>query len=801
MTALEVASRRSFRRQIILTFVVGFFLVIAAFSVYLVESERKRSHLESIDQATGLAQSLAASSLSWVLANDVEGLQEVVLSLRNYPEFRYAMVISPPGRVLAHSDAAKVGQFLADEKSLALLKAPPENRIMRDDESVIEVAVPVSVGNRLVGWARIGMGREGSFQELRRLMLENVFFVLVATILSLLAAMLIANRLGQRIGLLVKVAEEVQAGNFATRAIIPGAEDEITRLAYSLNQMLDALARNEGKLREASHYTRSLIEASLDPLVTINPDGKITDVNEATMRATGIAREALVGSDFSNYFTEPDKARSGYREVYARGFVTDYPLAIRHVSGAVTDVLYNASLYRDEKGEVAGVFAAARDVSALKRAEQDRLAHLRFLESMDRVNRALQGTNDLDRMMRDVLGVVLAIFDCDRAWLFYPCDQDATSFRVPMEITRPEYPGAGILNVDVPLPSDMAQNLREALESADPVTYAAGTEKPINKVSAEQFGVKAMMMTALYPRSGKPWAFGLHQCSYARTWTSDELRLFQEIGRRLADGLSSFLLFRDLREEREHLEELVATRTAELTKSNDGLEAANRELEAFAYSVSHDLRVPLRAIDGFSRILLEDYSGKIDDEGQRLLNVVRDNTVRMARLIDDILAFSRAGRSEITPAPIDMDGAVRAVLEELKPATAGRKLTFDIRPLAPANGDAAMIRRVWTNLIDNAIKFTAPRLDAVIEIGSTAGKKETTYYVKDNGAGFDMQYADKLFGAFQRLHGSEFPGTGIGLAIVKRIVARHGGRVWAEGKVNEGATFYFALPIREDSHA
>ncbi len=198
-------------------------------------------------------------------------------------------------------------------------------------------------------------------------MLGSALFVLAATVLSLLAAILIANRLGHRIGLLVKVAEEVQAGNFATRAIIPGGEDEITKLAYSLNHMLDALARNEGKLREASHYTRSLIEASLDPLVTINPDGKITDVNEATMRATGIAREALVGSDFSNYFTEPDKARSGYREVYAKGFVTNYPLAIRHASGAVTDVLYNASLYHDEKGEVAGVFAAARDITERKR--------------------------------------------------------------------------------------------------------------------------------------------------------------------------------------------------------------------------------------------------------------------------------------------------------------------------------------------------------------------------------------------------------------------------------------------------
>ncbi len=163
MAALEIPTRRSFRRQIIVTFVVGFFLLITAFLVYLAVSERKQSHLESIDGTTGLAQSLAASSRSWVLANDVEGLREVVLSLRNYPEFRYAMVISPSGRVLAHSDAAKVGQFLADEKSLALLKAPPENRVMRDDESMVEVAAPVSVGSRHVGWARIALGREDEF--------------------------------------------------------------------------------------------------------------------------------------------------------------------------------------------------------------------------------------------------------------------------------------------------------------------------------------------------------------------------------------------------------------------------------------------------------------------------------------------------------------------------------------------------------------------------------------------------------------------------------------------------------------
>jgi PAS domain S-box-containing protein len=257
----------------------------------------------------------------------------------------------------------------------------------------------------------------------------------------------------------------------------------------------------------------------------------------------------------------------------------------------------------------------------------------------------------------------------------------------------------------------------------------------------------------------------------------------------------------ELRQQHKHLEELVAARTAELSKANEGLESANKELEAFAYSVSHDLRVPLRAIDGFSRILLEDYSATLDAEGQRVLNVVRDSTVKMARLIDDILAFSRAGRGEMILTRIDMDELVHVVLGELEPVLAGRKLTFDIKPLASAQGDTAMIQRVWTNLIDNAVKFTAPKPDAVIEIGSTAGQEETIYYVKDNGAGFDMQYANKLFGVFQRLHGGEFAGTGIGLAIVKRIVARHGGRVWAEGKVNEGATFYFTLPVRENSHA
>jgi PAS domain S-box-containing protein len=182
-----------------------------------------------------------------------------------------------------------------------------------------------------------------------------------------------------------------------------------------------------------------------------------------------------------------------------------------------------------------------------KQAEKERLANLHFFESMNKVNRAIQGASDVDSMMNDVLNVVLPIFDCDRTWLFYPCDPAAPSFRVPMEITKPEYPGARMLNVDVPMPPDMAQNLREILESAGPVTYTVGTANPINKLTAEQFGVQSQMMVALFPKTGKPWAFGLHQCSCPRIWTKEEKRLFLEVGRRLTDGLTSLLMLRNLR--------------------------------------------------------------------------------------------------------------------------------------------------------------------------------------------------------------------------------------------------------------
>ena len=377
----------------------------------------------------------------------------------------------------------------------------------------------------------------------------------------------------------------------------------------------------EAELRAAANRFRNLIEASLDPLVTVSPEGQITDVNQATEQATGKSREQLIGTDFSNYFTEPLKAREGYQRVFAEGAVTDYPLAIRHESGRIVDVLYNASVFHDEAGGVAGVFAAARDVTKRKLAEVELAKH------------------------------------------------------------------------------------------------------------------------------------------------------------------------------QEHLEELTVDRTQDLARANEALQSANQDLEAFAYSVSHDLRTPLRAVDGFSRILQEDYSERLDEEGQRLVQVVRDGAQRMGRLISDILEFSRIGRRALTNTIARMEDLVSSALQDLAPSLQGRNLELVRGSLPPVHGDSEMLQLVWMNLLQNAIKYTCKTDSGVVEIGARPEGSDVVFFVRDNGAGFDMQYASKLFGTFQRLHTSaDFPGTGIGLAIVKRIISRHGGRVWAEGKVNAGATFYFALP-------
>ena len=286
--------------------------------------------------------------------------------------------------------------------------------------------------------------------------------------------------------------------------------------------------------------------------------------------------------------------------------------------------------------------------------------------------------------------------------------------------------------------------------------------------------------------------------------------LIQERTRELGDSRIAALNMMedadDARKRAENAEKEIRTLNVELEqrvlKRTEDLQAAVKELEAFSYSVSHDLRAPLRAMDGFARILNDDFSPQLPEEGQRYLGKVRESAQKMGTLIDDLLAFSRLSRLDIKVQDVKPKPIVHQVLNDLQAELVGRDVEFTIGELCECRSDPVMLRQVFVNLLQNAIKFTRGREPALIEVGCRSENNQegkSLYFVKDNGVGFDMRYVDKLFGVFQRLHRVEdYEGTGVGLATVQRIIQRHGGRIWAEAEVDKGATFYFTMPNGEE---
>lgn len=310
----------------------------------------------------------------------------------------------------------------------------------------------------------------------------------------------------------------------------------------------------------------------------------------------------------------------------------------------------------------------------------------------------------------------------------------------------------------------------------------------------------------------RAWAYGLSACESfeveARLWhqPSQEYRFVSlkavpnmDSPGVIAEWIGSITDVHDRRTAEEEartltreLEERVAYRTAQL-------EEANQELESFSYSVSHDLRSPVRAVSGFSKILSEDQTSQLSTEGQRLLGIIQAEAKRMGALIDDLLAFSRLGRKALQPAVLDMQALAQSSLASLLAQQEGSTAEVRIGTLPEAMGDRSLVVQVWSNLLSNALKFSAKRENPLVEVGAISEESEHVYFVRDNGAGFDPRFKAKLFGVFQRLHhASDFAGTGVGLALVHRIISRHGGRVWADGAPDQGATFYFTLPKEPD---
>ena len=595
--------------------------------------------------------------------------------------------------------------------------------------------------------------------------------------------------------------------------------------------------RADERLRAASLYARSLIEASLDPLVTISPQGKITDVNEATIKVTGIEREQLIGTDFSDYFTEPEKAREGYQQVFSKGSVTDYPLTIRHKDGRITDVLYNASVYKDTQGEVLGVFAAARDVTEQKKAAQ--YARSLIEASLDPlVTISPEGKiTDVNAASAEVTGLSREkLIGTDFSNYFTEPEKAREGYRqvfsqgsvtdyaltirhkdgriIDVLYNASVYKDArgNVLGVfaaarDVTAQKQAAQYARSLIEaSLDPLVTISpdGKITDVNKATIRVTGVdrEKLIGTDFSDYFTNPdKAREGYRRAFSKGFVTDYPLTIRHRDGSQTNVLYNASVYKDVRGNVLGVFAAARERDQELARLNRELEArireltdVNQELESFNYSVSHDLRAPLRHIDGYSKILVDGYGAGMPKDARECMERVREGARRMGRMVDELLDLSRTSRREPSKQLTGLGSLVLDVIEELKPELRNREIEWRIGELPFADCDPTLTRQIFANLVSNAVKFTRMRKLAVIEIGQTRVDGEMVLFVRDNGVGFSMKYADKLFGVFQRLHRVEdFEGTGVGLATVRRIVQKHGGRIWAEAELDKGATFYFTL--------
>ena len=502
----------------------------------------------------------------------------------------------------------------------------------------------------------------------------------------------------------------------------------------------DPVARDNQELSRSLATLRAMIDSSSDAIIGNDLQGRITSWNAGAAQIFGYTADEVLGTSITQLIPPGRRAELNDTLVKIRRGerVGYYDTQRRTKDGRLIDVSVAVSPIKDVTGKIIGASKVSRDIS------EEKLAAKALQASEVRYRRLFESAKD---------GIL--ILDADTGIVV-----DVNPFLTSLlGFSHREFVGKAIW--DIGFFKDVVANEHNFAELKQN-GYVRYDNLPLEAADGQRIEVE--FISNVYLVDGEK----VIQCNVrdvtAKRQAEEAVRLLT------AD-----------------LEQRVLMRTAEL-------QATNKELEAFSYSVSHDLRAPLRAVDGFAQAVLEDYGSLLPDEGRRYLKTIRDGTQKMGTLIDDLLTFSRLGRAPLNTQEVDTALLVRGVIDDLHAETAGRNIDVRIGELPVSLADPALLKQVWINLLSNAFKFTRRREHAVVEIGCEAGSQGAVYFVRDNGTGFDMRYEDKLFGVFQRLHRAEdYEGTGVGLAIVQRIINRHSGRVWAQSAADSGTTFYFTL--------
>jgi PAS domain S-box-containing protein len=548
---------------------------------------------------------------------------------------------------------------------------------------------------------------------------------------------------------------------------------------YVLETNRDITAR-----KRAEEDRKRFFELSADVFCTLGFDGYFKDLNPAWEKTLGYTKSELVSTPFIE-FIHPDDREATLIEaekVAAGKALIAFENRYRCRDGSYRCFQWSVTPVIEEQV----MYGVARDITERKRTEQalhESEEYFHFLNDLSEATRTLADPAQIMSVMARMLGQHLHASRCAYA----DVARDGEQFTIVHDYT--DGCASTVGNYQLTL---FGARAVATLHSGQTLVIRNVETELAPDEGADMFnaiGIKAIITCPLVKEGDLRAMMAVHQTT-PRDWKEGEIAIVQDVVERCWATIERRTAEEQIHQLNNELEQRVTERTSQLG-------SVNQELEAFSYSISHDLRAPLRGVDGYVRMLKEDCADQLDAEGHRLLDVVSSEAKRMGQLIDDLLSFSRLGREQMDSTTIDMTALAGDVFENLNRTAPEFGARFELKSLPPARGDLSMLRQVFVNLIDNAGKFTRHQSLPVIEVGGGSGDGEITYYVRDNGVGFDEKYSHKLFGVFQRLHSEEeFEGTGVGLALVQRVIHRHGGKVWAEGKLNQGATFFFTLPIR-----